>query len=74
MNTLKKFVAAAALAITIATSTTSFAAQGSGYSEGRSAPHISPTVALGTVAAVAIIALVIQNRHHSKYSGHNHAH
>jgi len=44
--------------------------QGVAYEECRTAPCITPGVALGTVAAAAIIAILIQNR--SGDHGHSH--
>jgi hypothetical protein len=44
---------------------------GIGYEESRQAHSIAPAIALGTIAAVAIIAIAVQNRSHS---GHGHSH
>lgn len=44
---------------------------GCGYVECRRAPCITPAVALGTIALVAIIAVAVQNSH---LQSHGHAH
>lgn len=43
---------------------------GCGYEECRTSPCLTPAIALGTIALVAIIAVAVQNTHH----GHCHAH
>lgn len=45
-------------------------AGGCGYQESCRSPYIAPAIALGTIALVAIIAVAVQNSHHS----HGHAH
>lgn len=44
---------------------------GCGYDECRQAPCLSPAIALGAIALVAIIAVAVQN---SSHHGHCHSH
>lgn len=46
-------------------------AGGNGYVESSRSPYIAPAVALGTIALVAIIAVAVQNSHHSHGHSHN---
>ncbi len=46
---------------------------GIGYEESRQAHSLAPAIALGTIAAVAIIAVAVQNRSHTTHA-HGHAH
>lgn len=41
---------------------------GYAYDESRAATNLAPAIALGTVAVVGIIALAVQNSHHSSSS------
>jgi hypothetical protein len=45
---------------------------GCGYEECRSAPCLTPAIALGAVALVAIIAVAIQNSSGRSCHGHSH--
>lgn len=45
---------------------------GSGYEQCRRAPSLAPTIALGTVALIAIVAVAVQNNNHShSHNGSN---
>ncbi|MFQ5729999.1 MAG: hypothetical protein ACE5GN_06530 [Waddliaceae bacterium] len=78
MNRFKKMIAVLTLAATLSTSAGILNADycsdcnsGCGYDDCCRAPCISPTVALGTVAVVAAIAIIIHNK---KNSHSHHAH
>lgn len=90
MKKINKLVTLLLLTATLSSSIGTLNAQdeyaGSGYVDSTSAPRISPTVALGTVALAAIIAVIVQNRNHHHGDdgftghqggvghGHGHAH
>lgn len=44
---------------------------GYGYEQSRTAPALTPAIALGAIALVAIIAVAVQNSHHGH---HHHSH
>ena len=75
MNKLKKLVAIVTMVATMGTSAAVLNADSCGtdcgcaYDDCRSAPCISPTVALGAVAVAAIITIVVHNR--KKSSSHS---
>lgn len=50
-------------AVTYVTDTGGYA-----YDESRAATNLAPAIALGTVVVVAIIAIAVQNSHHSSHS------
>lgn len=76
MKLLKRLVASATLAAMVLSSSNLLADQydsstgGYGYVESHRAPSIAPAIALGVIAAVAIIAVCIQNSNNS----HGHCH
>ena len=78
MNKLKKIAAALILAATVTTSTSTLDAgcgpcnSGCAYDDCCQAPCISPSVALGTVALVAVVAVIVHNKKH--HHGHSHSH
>jgi hypothetical protein len=78
MKKLKKFVAAATLLAISTASINEVEGQyysdtgGYGYEESSMSPALTPSIALGTVALVAIIAVAI--RHGSRGHSHGHAH
>ena len=78
MNLLKKALITATIAVNLGFSTLnaqacySSSTGGCGYVECRRAPCITPAVALGTIALVAIIAVAVQNS--GGVSSHAHAH
>jgi len=45
---------------------------GYGYQESSMSPALTPSIALGTVALVAIIAVAIRHGHHGHGHGHSH--
>lgn len=47
-------------------------AGGYAYDESRAATNIGPAIGLATVAIVAIVAVAVQNSHHSGSSSHYH--
>jgi hypothetical protein len=75
MKTFKKFTTLAVAAALFCTSTSSLEAQacytgGCGYQECRTCPSMTPAIALGAIALVAIIAVAVQNT--SNKHGHCH--
>lgn len=68
---MKKLITLLSLTAMLATATNGLQAQeyGTAYESSRKAPAISPTIVLGTIALVAVIAVLVQNSHH-----HHHAH
>lgn len=76
MKFVKKLLALALVIVTLASnshiSAQEFVADTGGYSyeDSRRAPAITPAIALGAVALVAIIAVAIQNSNNG--SGHSH--
>lgn len=77
MKNFKKLVALTALVTMFGSATKGVNAQeyvydtgGCGYEECRQAPCLTPAIALGAIALVAIIAVAVQNSHH----GHGHSH
>ncbi|NGX42552.1 MAG: hypothetical protein K940chlam7_00832 [Chlamydiae bacterium] len=81
MNRLKRFVALVTVAATLAGSAEILNADycyqndnGCGYEDCRTAPYISPTIALGTVAVVAVIAVLVHNNKKSKNHPAAHSH
>jgi len=68
MKKLNKLVSLLLLTTILSTSIGTLSAQdeyvGSAYVDSTSAPRISPTAALGTVALAAIMAVIVQNRKH----------
>jgi len=79
MKKIKKLVALATLVAMFGTSAQSLSAQeypcyetaGCGYEECCQAPCMTPAIALGAIALVAIIAVAVQN---SGHHGHCHSH
>lgn len=75
MKTLRKLIAAATL-MAVVTSAADLNADvcvdtgGCGYAESCCSPCLTPAIALGAIAIVAIIAVAVQNRH----GGHGHDH
>lgn len=76
MKTFKKYIALATLLAMFGTSARSISAveycyegPGCGYEQCRQAPCLTPAIALGAIALVAIIAIAVQNS-----SGHGHCH
>lgn len=78
MKTLKKLVASLAVLATLSTSAVVeaqpyvYESGGYGYEEARRAPALAPTIALSTIAAAAIIAVILQNGGGSSH-GHSHS-
>ena len=79
MKLLKKLVAAATLSAMVLASSNALVADqgysstgGYGYVESHRAPSIAPAIALGVIAAVAIIAVCIQNSNNSHGHGSSH--
>jgi hypothetical protein len=77
MKLLKRLVAAATLAAMVLSTSSALVADqnncstgGYGYVESRRAPCVAPAIALGVIAAVAIVAICIQNSNNS----HGHCH
>ncbi|WP_102035402.1 hypothetical protein [Candidatus Protochlamydia sp. R18] len=56
-------------AVTYVTDTGGYA-----YDESRTATNLAPAIALGTVAIVGIIAIAVQNSHHSSSSHSSSSH
>ncbi|MBA3957625.1 MAG: hypothetical protein H0X51_04415 [Parachlamydiaceae bacterium] len=78
MKALKRFIALATVAAMFGTSAHSLNAAeycydtgGCGYEECRQAPCLTPAIALGAIALIAIIAVAVQN---SSHHGHGHSH
>lgn len=69
MKHLSKLVAIATFVAMLATSV-AHATPNDGYRTGRRAPGLAPAIALGTVGAVALIAILLQ---HGGGSNHSHA-
>jgi hypothetical protein len=79
MKNLKRWIGIATLTAMIGSSTHSLNAQeycadaaGCGYEQCRSAPCLTPAIALGAIALVAIIAVAVQNT--SNHHAHSHSH
>lgn len=79
MKTIKKMVALFAAIAMLGTATNKLEAAtystdagGCGYEECRTAPCLSAAIALGTIAAAAIIAVAIQNSNGKGHHGHCH--
>jgi hypothetical protein len=78
MKHLKKLIALGATAAMIGLSCHSAEAAdyysadcgGCGYEECRQTPCLTPAIALGTIALIAIVAIALQNSH----SSHGHCH
>lgn len=75
MNCLKKFVSLLACFAFLACQTADAATYesdtgGCGYMECRQTPCLTPAIALGTIALVAIVAVALQDSH----SSHGHCH
>ncbi len=81
MKQLKKLIATAVFVALTATTTQVQASGcvtdcgGYGYQECCSSPKLAPTIALGTIAVVAIVAVAVQTSRggSSSHSGHSHA-
>lgn len=78
MKRLKKMIAFTTLMAMLGSSVHSLSAQeyvsetaGYGYEQSRSAPELTPAIALGAIALIAIIAVAVQN---SSHHGHGHFH
>lgn len=77
MKTLKKLITIAMLMAMVGTSSSVKAEEiyydtgGCGWEDCREAPCLTPAIALGAIALVAIIAVAVQNSHHH---GHGHCH
>lgn len=78
MKKIKRFVALATLLAMFGTASHSVEAQeycydtaGCGYEQCCQAPCLTPAIALGAIALVAIIAVAVQN---SSHHGHGHCH
>lgn len=78
MKTFKKAIALATLLAMFGTSARNLSAveycyegPGCGYEQCRQAPCLTPAIALGAIALVAIIAIAVQN---SGHHGHCHSH
>lgn len=82
MKSWKKFVSAVTLLGVLGTSSVDLSADdrsyhGVGYNGTRTAPSISPEVALGTIVVVATVAVLLHNRkqgHNPSNSGSSHGH
>lgn len=80
MNSVKGIIALVAILAMLGFSSQPLDAQcayvtdtgGYAYDECRAVTNLAPAIALGTVAIVAIIALAVQNSHHSS-SSHSHS-
>ena len=75
MKHLKKLIALAATAAMFSCQSASAAnyssdCGGCGYEECRQSPCLTPAIALGTIALVAIVAVALQDSH----SSHGHCH
>lgn len=74
MNKLKRFVALATMLAMCGSSVQAdqcvTTAAGCGYEECCEAPCLTPAIALGAIALVAIIAIAVQN----SSTGHGHSH
>lgn len=75
MKHLKKFIVLALVASTLSQTEADAAnwssdTGGCGYEECRQAPCLTPAIALGTIALVAIVAVALQDSH----SSHGHCH
>lgn len=77
MKAFKKMIAVATAIAMVGLSSQNVEAQDyfidgdfSGYEDSRSAPSLTPAVALATVALIAIIATTVKDGH----GGHSHAH
>lgn len=77
MKSLKRLIASTVLLAMIGATSHNLNAQdyvydtgGCGYEECRQAPCLTPAIALGAIALVAIIAVAVQNSSH----GHGHSH
>lgn len=75
MKHLRKLVVLGLLAATLTkesaeAATYSSDTYGCGYEECRQAPCLTPAIALGTIALVAIVAVALQDSH----SSHGHCH
>jgi len=78
MKQFKKLIAAGTLLSMFAFNTASVQAYdyatdagGYGYADSYTSPKLAPTIALGTIAVVAIIAVAVQNSR--GHSGHGHS-
>ncbi len=81
MKNIRKFSALIALFIFFGSFTQSLHGEqycseiaGCGYEECRSAPCVTPAIALGAIALVAIIAVALQNSEGGSCHGHSHCH
>lgn len=79
MKTLKRLIALATMMVMVGSSFQTLSAQeyvsevaGSGYDESRRSPSLTPALALGAIALVAIIAVALQNSGHGHSHGHSH--
>lgn len=85
MRSIKKLVRALTLAVTLGTSVNILNADccpleacdgdcddGCGYEECCTAPSLSPTVALGAIALVAVATVIVHNRGNSSNCYHGH--
>ena len=79
MKNIKKMVALATLTAMIGSSFQGLGAQeycseiaGCGYEECRTAPCLTPAIALGAIALVAIIAVAVQNSRNGSCHSHSH--
>jgi hypothetical protein len=79
MKSLKKIIALTTL-MAFAASAAPLSAQqyvsdnaGYGYEQSRTAPTLTPAIALGAIALVAIIAVAVQNTSHGHSSSHSHS-
>ena len=79
MKTLRRIIALVALVAMCGSAIPANAQEyvsevaGSGYEEGRRSPSLTPAVALGAIALIAIIAVAVQNSSHGG-GCHGHCH
>jgi hypothetical protein len=78
MKKIKNWIALATLLAMAGTSANSINAQeyysdtgGYGYQDAWSSPALAPSIALGTVAIIAIVAVAIRHGHSSHSHGHS---
>lgn len=81
MNKIKKWVAGATLMAMAAASVNSLDAQeyydyveGGGYEDSYSMSDLTPYIALGTVAVIAIVILAVRHHHGGGHDSSGHGH